>query len=102
MNFSKFRHITDRRVIERELAAIAQLQNGDGRHGLGDGSPVVACVRVDGRMGVFARFSKRKLSCRLTGMDEGDSSTDNAMLRKNGFEVFAKRIELGETSDGKQ
>lgn len=50
VDFAEFGNVTDSRVVEGKLAAIAQLQDGDCGHGLGDGGPVIAGVGVDGLM----------------------------------------------------
>ena len=41
VHLAQFGHIANRRIVERQLAAIAQLQNRDCRQGLGNRGPVV-------------------------------------------------------------
>ena len=59
MHLAQLRHIACRRIVERKQAPVAQLQDGDGGQGLGDGGPVIGGLGVDRLMGVGRRRQRR-------------------------------------------
>ncbi len=70
--------VADCGIVERELAVIAQLEDGDGGECLGDGCPVVGGLRAYGLMGVAVRFAKGELGG-VAAMDDGEAAADYAV-----------------------
>ena len=94
VHLSQFGHIADGAVIQRELAPVAQLQNGDCGHRLGDRGPVVRCSSVDGLLGIFAWLAEEQLRCRFVHVDDGDPTAHHPVLRQNCIEALRKSSSL--------
>jgi len=82
------------RIVEGEQAAVAQLENGDGGHGLGDGGPVVGGVGVDGARGLLLRLAVEDLGCGRGAAHKGEAAADNTVAGEHGFKAGLKRGEL--------
>ena len=94
MNLSQFGEVQHSRIIKGEPSSIAQLQDGNGGHGFGDGSPVVGCVGVTGAMDVAARFAEPDLRWRFLGMDDRDPAPDDTVLCEGGVEASTQSVWL--------
>jgi len=82
-------------VVEREQAAVAQLQDGDGGEGLGDGGPVVGGLGVDGLRGLPAGLAEEELRGWRGAMDEGEATADYAVAGEGGFKAGLECGDLG-------
>ena len=87
--------VADGGVVEGEAAAIAELQDGDGGHGLGDRSPIVCSVCVDGLMGAAPRFSVEELGGWLAGADDSDGAPDDTVPGEYLVEALREGFRLG-------
>ena len=94
VHLPQFGHITYRAIIQRQLAPVAQLQNGDCGHRLGDRGPVVRRFSVDRLLGIFAGLAEEPLRCRFLHVDDGDPAAHHPMLRQNCIEALGKSIPL--------
>ena len=96
VDLAQFGHIANRRIIERELAAITQLKNGDCGHGLGDRGPVVGGLGVDALMCGCPCFAEEQLRCRLLHVDDSDTASHDSVLREDCVEALRKGLSLCE------
>jgi hypothetical protein len=92
VHLPKFRHIAHRAVIQRQLAPVAQLQNSDCGHCLGDRGPVVRRFSVDGLLAVYPCLAEKQLRCQFLHVDYGDPTPHHPMLRQNSIEEPRKCI----------
>ena len=95
VHLAQFGHVANRRIVERELAAIAQLQDGDGRHGLGDRGPVVGGRGVDAPVRICASLAERDGLCLSLVAHQCEPAAHYTMLFQDRFELRAEFVELG-------
>ena len=93
MHLAQFGHVANCRIVERELAAVAQLQDGDGGHGLGDGGPVVGGCGVDPLVSFASSLSKRKGLRRSLAAYEREPAAHHAMLLQHRFDLRTEFVE---------
>jgi len=79
VDLAQFGHVTNRRIVERQPAAVAQLQNGDGGKGLGDGCPVVTRFCIHRLVSRNVGFALEELRCRTRAMNERESTASNSV-----------------------
>ena len=94
VHLAQLRNVADRRIVEREQAAIAQLQDGDGGHGLGDGGPVVRGFGIHGLAGFAPSLAEKELGRGSARVDNSQSAADHAVTGELGAEVRLERCEL--------
>ena len=82
MHLPEFGHVLHDRIVERDQAAVAQLQNADRRERLGDRRPVEDRVVVDRQ--IPRGIAHAVVRARGDGavLDEGDAAADDGVLRK--------------------
>ena len=85
--FTQLRNVANGRIVEREFAAVAQLQDCDGCHSFGDRGPVVCSCVVDSLMCVPSSFSKREGLCLSLATHQRKSCAHNPVLLKHRFKL---------------
>ena len=93
MHLTQFRQVANGRIVERQLAMVAKLEDRDGCHGLGDGGPVVCRCVVDQLVCIASGFSKRKGLCGSLAAYEGEAAADDSMLLHHRFELRTEFVE---------
>ena len=92
---AQFRNVADGGVVEGKPAAVAQLHDGDGGKGLGDGSPVVGGVGIHRLASLAARLAKEELRCRLLLVNEGKPAAHDAVPGELSVKARVKRGDSG-------
>jgi hypothetical protein len=100
MDLAEFGDVADGGVIEGEQATVAQLEDGDGGEGLGNGGPVVGRGGVDGLMGVLAGFAVKELQGFVVGVDECECAAYDAVTIEGGVEAGVECVDLRERRSG--
>jgi len=96
VDFAQFRYVAECRIVERELTAIAQLQDGDGGHGLGDGGPVVGGSGIYWIMRAGYHFAKGQcLRLGSIAVNKREPAADDTVLLEDGLELWAEGVDRG-------
>ena len=99
VHLTQFGHIADGRIIQRQLASIAQLQNCDGRHGFGDRSPVVCSCVIDSLMSIGTSLAECDGLRWSLSAHKCESAAYNSMLLQNRLELRTECVERGVRRD---
>src|SRR6185312_6119217 len=94
MHLPQLRHIAHSRIIQRELASIAKLQDRDRRHRLGNRRPVIGGFCVYTLVSAVMHHAEEELLRRSLPVNNGNAAAYNPVLREHAVKPLLKRFAL--------